>query len=474
MEPQVKSMTPNEVLALCREKDVKAINLRYCDLRGAWQQTTVPTRNLSEEIFSEGLGLDACSLFGAPAHQHNDLVILPQPGTVFLDPFAELNTLNVICQIMDPVTLDSSSLDPRFVAQKAMNYLQQTGLADQAVFGSTPEFYTFDGVDFEQSAQSGFYFLDLANSDNTSDAISPVHRTRLPEETRIAGSSTFDQLTDFRNAVMQSLLKCEVAVNSQRQSAGAGMKLAIDLEPQDLLSLSDDLLTFKYVVKSVARQHDQTVTFMPQPIFGEPGSGMKISLSLWKDGQAEFTGAEYGGLSDKALYAIGGIQQHAHAIAAFTNPTTNSYKRLAGDPAAPAQLGYTKRNRSAAIRIPTSISQPDAKSIEIRFPDPSCNPYLALSAILMAAIDGIQNKIEPGDPLDSNWEEGESSDQPRLISQSLSQSLRALEKGCAFLLKGEVFTEDLIASWIENKFRTEVDPANSHPNPFEFCLYYDV
>lgn len=470
-------MSPKEVLALCREKDVKAVNLRFCDLFGKWQQTTIPISAFEEDIFSDGIGFDGSSVRGWQSIHESDLVMVPQEQTAFLDPFAELQTLNIICEIVDPISLDAYSLDPRQVAKKASAYLNHTGVADTAYFGPEAEFYIFDDVRFDQSAQSGFYFIDSIEAQwNRGRVEQPNLANKVDKKKGYMAVPPNDQTIDIRNEMMQSLIECGLEVECHHHEVGTAGQAEINLKFREILEMADHVMTYKYVVKNVAKRNDKTVTFMPKPVYSDNGSGMHVHFSLWKNEQPLFLGKEYAGLSEAAIFAIGGILKHAGAISAFSNPTTNSYKRLVPGFEAPVHLAYSKRNRSAACRIPMYSSHPNSKRIEVRFPDPSCNPYLAFSAITMAAIDGIQNKIDPGDPLEQNiyeLPENELAAIPKTPG-SLNQALFALEKNHQFLLKGDVFTEELISTWISEKKENEADEIRSRPHPHEFCMYYDV
>lgn len=470
-------MTPKEVLALCREKDVKAVDFRFCDLFGQWQHTTIPISCFNEEVFSEGLGFDGSSIRGWQSIEESDLVMVPREETAFIDPFAELTTLVMTCEIVDPIALDDYSLDPRNVARQASNYLIQSGVADTAYFGPEAEFYIFDDARFDQNAHSGFFHLDSSEAEwNRGSREQPNLAHKIDHQSGYFPTPPNDQLMDVRNEMMQTLIDCGVEVECHHHEVGTAGQSEIDIRYGTLTETADRLMIYKYVVKNVARLRGKTATFMPKPILGDNGSGMHVHFSFWKEGQPLFAGSEYAGLSDLALYAIGGVLHHAPALTAFTNPTTNSYKRLVPGFEAPVHLAYSKRNRSAACRIPMYNSLPDAKRVEVRFPDPSCNPYLAFSAILMAAVDGIQNKLDPGEAIDRNIYEldGEQAGAIRKTPGSLDQSLKSLEKDFGFLVKGEVFSEELIRTWIESKRTEEVNAIQRRPHPYEFCLYYDA
>ena len=452
-------MTPKEVLAFCREKDVRAVDLRFVDFLGAWQHTTIPVSQLTEDLFESGLGFDGSSIRGWQTINESDMLIIPQAETTFLDPFAVLPTVNVICDIQDPITGEDYSRDPRNVARKAVNYLKSTGIADTAYFGPEAEFFIFDDVRYDQNAHEGYYHVDSVEGEwNRGRQENPNLGNKIRHKEGYFPVPPVDQMMDIRNEMMQTLIDCGLTVECQHHEVGTAGQSEIDLKYQEMILMADQMMIYKYIVKNVAYKHQKTVTFMPKPIFTDNGSGMHTHLSLWKDDEPLFAGSEYAGLSEMALHAIGGILRHAAAILAFTNPTTNSYKRLVPGYEAPVNLAYSQRNRSAACRIPMYSSSPKAKRVEFRCPDPSCNPYLAFSALLMAAIDGIQNKINPGDPLDKDIYDlpPEESVAVSTTPASLGEALEALEADHEFLLRGDVFTTDVLQNWITYKHENEV------------------
>jgi len=470
-------VTPKEVLALCREKDVKAVDFRFMDFPGLWQHFTVPVSQLAEETFEDGLGFDGSSIRGWQAINESDMLVVPQPETAFLDPFTELTTLVMICNIQDPITREDYSRDPRNVARKAVNYLRSTGIADTAYFGPEAEFFIFDDVRYDQTANQGFYFVDSIEGEwNRGRDEGPNLGHKLRHKEGYFPVPPADQMMDIRNEMMQTMVECGLDVECQHHEVGTAGQAEIDLRFQNLVHMADQMLMYKYIAKNVAWKHGKTVTFMPKPIFSDNGSGMHTHLSLWKDEKPLFAGNGYAGLSEEALHAIGGILKHAPAVLAFTNPTTNSYKRLVPGYEAPVNLAYSQRNRSAACRIPMYSPSPKSKRIEFRCPDPSCNPYLAFSALLMAAIDGIQNKISPGEPLDKDIYDlsPEEAAEVPTTPASLDQALTALQQDHEFLLRGDVFTDDVISKWIDYKMENEVDALRLRPHPFEFCMYYDI
>jgi glutamine synthetase len=470
-------MTPREVLALCREKEVRAVDLRFMDFPGLWQHFTIPVHKLDEAIFEEGLGFDGSSIRGWQAVNESDMLLVPDAETAIVDPFATLPTIAMICNIQDPITREDYSRDPRNVARKAMHYLRSTGVADTCFVGPEAEFFVFDDVRFDQNAHEGYYHVDSAEGEwNRGRNEGPNLGYKIRHKEGYFPVPPTDHLMDMRNEMMQTMIECGLDVEAQHHEVASGGQCEVDLKYQELVKMGDWMCLYKYIVKNVARKHNKTVTFMPKPLFGDNGSGMHTHFSLWKNGEPLFAGGSYAGLSPLALHAIGGILKHAPAICALTNPTTNSYKRLVPGYEAPVNLAYSQRNRSAAVRIPMYSSNPKTKRIEIRYPDPSCNPYLAFSAILMAAIDGIQNKISPGEPLDKDIYDlpPEELTGVRKTPGSLAEALTALEENHDFLLRGDVFTEDVIRTWISYKRTREVDAMRMRPHPYEFCLYYDV
>jgi len=470
-------MNAKEVLTYCREKGVQAVDLRFVDLPGTWHHTTIPVSELSEDVFENGLGFDGSSIRGWKSINESDMLIVPQPDTVFLDPFTEMQTLCIICNIQDPITGEDYSRDPRHVASKAVSYLNASSIADTAYFGPEAEFFILDDVRYDQNAHEGYYHVDSVEGEwNRGREEFPNLGNKVRHKEGYFPVPPTDHLMDLRNEMMQTLIDCGIPVECQHHEVGTAGQSEIDLRFASLVRMADQLMTYKYVIKNVARKHDKTVTFMPKPVFSDNGSGMHVHLSLWKEEQPLFAGSGYAGLSEMALHAIGGILRHAPSVLAFTNPTTNSYKRLVPGYEAPVNLAYSQRNRSACCRIPMYSQNPKAKRIEFRCPDPSCNPYLAFSAILMAAIDGIQNKIDPGSSLDQDiykLEPHELESVPRTPA-TLDHALEALSADHEFLVRGDVFTEDLIESWISYKRENEVDALRLRPHPYEFCLYFDV
>jgi len=470
-------VTPKEVLALCREKDVKAVDLRFMDFPGLWQHFTIPAGGLDEDVFEDGLGFDGSSIRGWQAINESDMLVVPQPETAMLDPFTELTTLSMICNIQDPITREDYSRDPRNVARKAVNYLKSTGIGDTAYFGPEAEFFIFDDIRYEQVPNAGYYYIDSVEGQwNRGKDEGPNLGHKLRHKEGYFPVPPADQMMDIRNEMMNLLVECGIDVEAQHHEVGTAGQAEIDMRFDSLVQMADKMMIYKYIVKNVARRHGKLVTFMPKPLYGDNGSGMHTHMSIWKGEEPLFAGNGYAGLSDLALYAAGGLLKHAPSICAFSNPTTNSYKRLVPGFEAPVNLAYSQRNRSAAVRIPMYSPSPKTKRLEFRCPDPACNPYLAFSAMLMAAIDGIQNKIDPGEPLDKDIYDltpEELQDVPTTPG-TLEEALAALRADHEFLLRGDVFTPDVIDTWIWYKTENECDQLKLRPHPYEFCMYADI
>ncbi|MFM8633333.1 MAG: type I glutamate--ammonia ligase [Planctomycetia bacterium] len=470
-------MKPREVLAMCREKEVKAVDLRFTDFLGAWQHLTIPVGKLEEETFEAGIGFDGSSIRGWQAVNESDMLLVPVPDTAFVDPFTQIPTLAMICMIQDPITREDYTRDPRNIARKAVNYLKSTGIADTCFIGPEAEFFVFDDIRFDQNAHEGYYHIDSSEAEwNRGRGGSPNLGYTLRHKEGYAPCPPADQMMDLRNEMMLTMIHCGIDVEAQHHEVATAGQCEIDMRFQELVRMADQMCLYKHIVRNVARRHGRTATFMPKPVFGDAGSGMHTHLSLWKEGTPLFGGSGYAGLSEMAMHALGGILRHAPALLAITNPTTNSYKRLVPGYEAPVNLAYSQRNRSASCRIPMYSANPKTKRIEFRCPDPTCNPYLGFAAILLAAIDGIQNKLSPGEPLDRDIYDmppEELANVPRTPG-SLEQSLDALERDHDFLLRGDVFTDDVIATWLSFKREREVEPMRLRPHPYEFCLYFDA
>ncbi len=470
-------MTPKDVIKMAQENKTVMVNFKFLDFFGIWQHFAVPISELREESFEEGLGFDGSSIRGWQAIHTSDMLVLPDPDTAFMDPFMEYPTISLICNVIDPITKEFYTRDPRYIAQKAEAYMKSTGIADTAYFGPEAEFFIFDDIRFDQTSHCGYYFIDSSEGIWNSGRDEKPNLGYKPryKEGYFPVPPT-DSLVNLRTEMVMEMIKVGIYVEREHHEVATAGQAEIDMRFDSLVKMGDKLMLFKYIIKNVAKRHNKTVTFMPKPIFGDNGSGMHTHQSLWKNGKPLFAGNEYAGLSELALYYIGGILKHAKSLAAFTNPTTNSYKRLTPGFEAPVNLAYSARNRSAAIRIPTYSPSPKAKRCEVRFPDPSCNGYLAFAAMLMAGLDGIQNKIHPGEPLDKDiYELGpeELANVP-MMPGSLEEALKHLEEDHDYLLKGNVFTEDVIETWINYKRTKEIDMIRLRPHPYEFYLYYDI
>ena len=469
--------TPKDVVEFIRKEGVEIVDLRFMDFPGLWQHFSVPAREIEEDTFAQGLGFDGSSIRGWQAINESDMLVKPVPESAFLDPFLAAKTLVMICNICDPVTGEDYTRDPRNIARKADNHVKRLGLADTAFFGPEAEFFIFDDIRFDQNEHEGYYHIDSVEGRwNTGREERPNLGYKPRYKEGYFPVPPTDSLQDIRSEMLLTLEKIGVAIEAQHHEVATAGQAEIDMRFAPLVEMADNVLKYKYVIKNTARKQGKTVTFMPKPLFNDNGSGMHVHFSLWKNGKNLFAGDGYAGLSEMAMHAIGGILKHAPSLLAFTSPTTNSYKRLVPGFEAPVNLAYSRRNRSAAVRIPMYSVSAKAKRIEFRCPDPSCNPYLAFSAMLMAAIDGIQNKIHPGDPLDKDIYDlpPEELAQVPKTPGSLREALASLEADHAYLLKGDVFTPDVIETWISYKMRNEVQALELRPHPWEFALYYDI
>jgi glutamine synthetase len=469
----------DEVLAFVTEEDVKFIDVRFCDLPGIMQHFTVPVESFTAETFEEGLMFDGSSVRGFQQIHESDMLLLPDPATARVDPFRVEKTLNLNFFVHDAVTREPYSRDPRNIARKAEEYLVSSGIADTAYFGPEAEFYIFDSVRFDSLPNATFYEID---------SVAGWWNTGVDEEGGNKGYKVrykggyfpvppTDHFADLRNTMLSNLIAAGFHVEKGHHEVGTAGQAEINYRFNTLLHAADDLQLYKYIVKNTAWQAGRTVTFMPKPLLGDNGSGMHTHQSLWRDGEPLFYDESgYGGLSDTGRHYIGGILHHAPSLLAFTNPTVNSYHRLVPGFEAPVNLVYSQRNRSACVRIPISGNNPKAKRIEFRCPDSSGNPYLAFSAMMMAGLDGIRNKIEPPSPIDKDLYElppEEAKDVPQ-VPGSLDEVINRLEEDHEFLTEGGVFTEDLIETYIELKREQEIDPIRLRPHPYEFAMYYDV
>ena len=469
-------MTPKEVLQLAKEKNARMVDMKFLDFVGIWQHFSIPISELKEEIFEEGLGFDGSSIRGWQPIHASDMLVVPDPVTAVMDPFMEAPTLSLICNIVDPITKEDYTRDPRNIAKKAEAFLKSTGIGDTAYFGPEPEFFIFDDIRYDQSANQGYYFIDSNEGIwNTGKEECPNLGYKPRHKEGYFPVAPTDNQQDIRTEMCLIMESVGIQIERQHHEVATAGQAEIDMRFDSLLKMGDKLMWYKYIAKNVAWRWKKTVTFMPKPIFGDNGSGMHVHQSIWKGGKPLFAGNKYGGMSDLAMYYIGGILKHARALNAFCNPGTNSYRRLVPGFEAPINLAYSSRNRSASIRIPMYSPSPKAKRIEVRFPDPSCNGSLAFAAMLMAGLDGIQNKINPGDPLDKDIYGLSPEELSKVTSAcgSLEDALNALKKNHEFLLKGDVFTKDVIDTWIEYKMDKEVNPVKLRPVPHEFALYFD-
>jgi glutamine synthetase len=458
--------------------EVKMVDLRFTDPFGVWHHFSIPARELTEELFEEGIGFDGSSIRGFQEIHESDMILVPDPETAFVDPILEVPTLAVICDIYDPLTRQPYTRDPRYVAKKAEAYLKQTGIADVSYWGPEAEFFLFDEVRYESNANSSYYFVDSVEGWwNSGKELGPNLGGQIPPKRGYFPVPPADTKQDVRSKIVLALEAAGVQVEVHHHEVATAGQGEIDIRFDTLTRSADKLMIYKYLVKNVARQNGLTATFMPKPLFEDNGSGMHTHQSLWKgETNVFFDEAGYAQISETARYYIGGLLKHAPALLAFAAPTTNSYRRLVPGFEAPVNLAYSQRNRSACVRIPVYSKSPRAKRIEFRPPDPTCNPYLCFAALLMAGLDGIQNRIDPGEPMDKDLYELPP-EEAKLIKQvpgSLADVLAALEEDHEFLLKGDVFTPDLLEAYITYKRENEVDPVRMRPHPHEFYLYYDA
>ncbi len=470
-------MTPADVIKLAKENDVRIVDLRFIDFPGVWQHFSVPIGELDASSFEDGFGFDGSSIRGWQPIHASDMLVVPDAATAKIDPFFKTPTLVVIGNIVDPITREPYSRDPRHIARKAENYLKSTGIGNVAYIGPEPEFFIFDDIRFESSREGAFYQIDsVEGAWNTGRDEAPNLGYKPRHKEGYFPVPPMDKFQDLRSEMVLTLEALGIDIEAQHHEVATAGQSEIDMRFKPLLQMADQLMWFKYVLKNVAYQNGHTVTFMPKPLFEDNGTGMHTHISIWKDDQPLFAGDKYAGVSQEALYAIGGILAHCKSLCAFSNPTTNSYKRLVPGFEAPVNLAYSSRNRSAAVRLPMYSTSPKAKRIEFRTPDPSCNGYLAFSAILMAVLDGIENKMDPGDPLDKDIYGLPPEELAQIPSApgSLDEALQALKDDHDYLLKGDVFTQDALDMWIDYKIDNEVNPVKLRPHPHEFHLYYDI
>jgi len=471
-----KAATPKSVIDMARRQGAKMVDVKFVDTFGTWQHFSCPIGELTEDVFEDGFGFDGSSIRGWKSIEASDMLAMPDPASAFIDPFCAIPTLSITTTIAETGTKEAYNRDPRGIAQRGEKYLQSTGLADTAVFGPEAEFFIFDNVQYDHKPNGTFYSVD------SEEAIWNSGRDEMPnlgykirhKEGYFPVAPT-DTQQDIRTEMCLVMEQLGIQIERQHHEVATAGQAEIDFRFDTLVKTADTMMLYKYVIKNVAKKHGKTVTFMPKPLYGDNGSGMHTHQSLWKKGKPLFAGNEYAGLSQMALHYIGGVLKHAKALCAICNPTTNSYKRLVPGYEAPVNLAYSARNRSAAIRIPTFSESPKAKRIEYRPPDPAANPYLCYTALLMAGLDGVLNKIDPGEPMDKNLYELPPEEHAKIpqVPGSLEESLNYLEEDHQFLLKGDVFTRDFLEMWISHK-RKEHDALRLRPHPYEFHLYYDV
>jgi glutamine synthetase len=472
------------VLKMVKEKDIKIIDLKFNDLPGLWQHFSIPATELTEiddpvtSIWVEGIGFDGSSIRGFQKIHESDMILQLDPSTAVVDPACDVPTLSIICDIYDPITKKPYSRDPRYVAKKAAEYLRSTGIADISYWGPEMEFFIFDDIRFDQTENAGYYFIDSVEGEWNSGRDEKPNLGYKPRyKEGYFPVPPHDSIQDLRSKMMLAMIETGIGIEVHHHEVATAGQCEIDMRFGPLVKMADSCLMYKYIVKNIAKKHNMVATFMPKPLFGDNGSGMHTHQSLWKGGKNIFFDPKgYALISQACKYYIGGLLKHASALLAFCAPTTNSYKRLVPGYEAPVNLAYSQRNRSAAVRIPVYTENPKTKRIEFRPPDNSCNPYLAFAAMLMAGIDGIQNKIDPGEPLEEDIYELSPEEAAKVptVTGSLEESIAALEKDYKFLLKGDVFTQDVIDVWIEYKKVKEIDALRLRPHPYEFHLYFDI
>lgn len=465
--------SPADVMKMIEDHDVKIIDVKLTDLFGQWHHFSMPVEAFSAELaFEEGMGFDGSSIRGFQSIENSDMILLGDPDTAIIDPVAEMPTLSLTTNVYDPVTREPYSRDPRYVARKAVAYLKETGIADTAYFGPEAEFFVFDQIMYSAGEYSSAYQIDSVEGPWNNGIFGFGHS--IPHKRGYFPVPPVDTLQGLRSQMTRTLLEAGVNVEVHHHEVGTAGQCEIDMRYDDLLKMADHVQLYKYIVKNVARKAGKTVTFMPKPIYGDNGSGMHTHQSLWKDGKPLFAGDGYAGLSQTALWYIGGILKHINALLALVAPTTNSYRRLVPGYEAPVVIAYSARNRSAACRIPMYSQSPKAKRVEFRSPDPTANPYLAFAAMLMAGLDGIKNQIDPGEPAETDLFEEENINEVPLTVGKLNEALDALKADKDFLLEGGVFTEDLLDAYISYKMEEEVGPVSLRPHPYEFLLYYNA
>lgn len=465
--------TPADVMKFIEENSIEMVDVKFTDLFGQWQHFSMPVEAFSAEMaFEDGMGFDGSSIRGFQSIEASDMILLADPATAIIDPICDHPTLSLVCDVYDPITRQPYSRDGRYIAKKAVDYLKSTGIADTAYVGPEAEFFVFDQVKYSAGEYSSAYQVDSIEGPWNSGIFGFGHS--VPHKRGYFPVAPFDTLQDIRSEMVRVLIDAGVDVEVHHHEVGTAGQCEIDMRYADLVKMADQVQLYKYIVKNVAKSFGKTVTFMPKPIYADNGSGMHTHMSLWKDGQPLFAGDKYAGLSQTALYFIGGILKHINALLGIVAPTTNSYRRLVPGYEAPVVVAYSARNRSAAVRIPMYSSSPKAKRIEFRCPDPATNPYLAFAAILMAGLDGIKNQIDPGDPSDIDLFEEENINKVTMTVGKLNEALDALQADHAFLLEGGVFTKDVLDAYIAYKYEVEIGPVSLRPHPYEFLLYYGV
>jgi glutamine synthetase len=469
-------MTAKELLDFAAKQDARQVDVRFTDLPGLSQHISYPINMLEESSFEDGFGIDGSSIRGWAAINESDMLLIPDPSTAFMDPFAETRTVVMTGEIIDPITRQHYDRDPRWIARKAELHLKNSGVADTAYFGAEAEFFIFDNIRFDQNAHSGFYFIDAEegrwNSGREQNNLG--YRPRYKEGYFPVPPT--DHYQDLRSEMVTTMMECGLTIECHHPYVATGGQCEIDQRFDTLVKSADNMMLYKYIVRNVAYQYGKTVTFMPKPIFGDNGSGMHTHQSLWLGDKPLFAGDNYAGLSQMALWYIGGLLRHARSLSAIIAPTTNSYKRLVPGYEAPVNLAYSRRNRSAAVRIPMYSNSPKTKRIEFRPPDAASNPYLAFAAMMMAGLDGIVNKLDPGEPLDKDIYDLSPEEMKRVPSMpaSLDEALNCLEEDHGFLTKGDVFSEELIETFVSYKRKAEAEAVRLRPHPYEFALYYDI
>jgi glutamine synthetase len=468
----------SDIVKLAKELGAKIVDLRFIDLPGMWQHFSIPVEELNEDLFAEGIGFDGSSIRGFQHIHESDMLLFPDPETAYLDPCLDIPTLSIICDVKDPVSGKPYSRDPRYIVAKAEAYLKSTGIADTSYWGPELEFYIFDNVQYDQNAFTGYYRIDSDEGIwNTGRDEKPNQGYKLRHKEGYFPVPPSDQQQDLRSEIILNMMKVGIPIEVHHHEVGTAGQGEIDMRFSPMKKMADNVMQYKYILRNTVRKHGKVATFMPKPLFGDNGSGMHVHQSLWKgDTNLFFDKNGYSLLSQTALWYIGGLLKHAPALLALCAPTTNSYRRLVPGYEAPVNLAYSQRNRSACVRIPVYSKSPKSKRLEFRCPDPSANPYLAFAALLMAGLDGIKNKIDPGAPLEKDLYELEPAEAAKIKSTpgSLGEVLDALEKDNAFLLEGGVFTKDLIDTWISYKRERELAPVNLRPVPYEFFLYFDL